>query len=517
MKGKIAVVVAMLMLLIVPSYAITEGTNKTIKLNSTIKDYLDTYDEVDYFSFDISRPGSLKIDFDFDVKSQYNVKLLNLDTNKVIQNLTFSCEVNTVSGRYEKSGNKIRLEEGEYQIQVSANSSNRYSDKQYKFTVNYEKETGDTYEKERNDTPQTSNIIDYNRRITGNLESTSDVDYYMTEIRKPGTLQVRLQYEPNARYNITVYKDVDGKLTQIQNGKITESTLPNSNGNVYLSDKLRVSAGNYYVKISNGYWSSYTDEDYTIMILYSSENYGAYEKEPNDSASTATEIYTSETFIGNMSSTSDIDYYYVRLWGGKWYVSMDVPQNAEYNVVIYKDVNGKLNQVTSGRINSSNKYVEIEGAMGDYYIKITSRTYSNEDYAITLMSETDMRNPRTIILEVNNQYMVVDGATVLIDGNRGTVPVIIDNRMLLPIRAIIENLGGKVLWDESTMTMTAELNGTVVNMTINSNVAYVNGQVKYLDVPTQTINGRTMVPVRFIMENLGGSVIWNNNIVTINF
>ena len=113
--------------------------------------------------------------------------------------------------------------------------------------------------------------------------------------------------------------------------------------------------------------------------------------------------------------------------------------------------------------------------------------------------------------------MVVDGATVLIDGNRGTAPIIVDNRMLLPIRAIIENLGGNVLWNESTMTMTFELNGTVVNMTINSNVAYVNGRVMYLDVPTQTVNGRTMVPVRFIMENLGGNVVWNNNIVTINF
>ena len=214
---------------------------------------------MDYFSFDLNKAGSLKIDFDFDVKSRYTVKLLNLDTNKVIQNLTFSCEVNTVSGRYEKSGNKIRLEEGEYQIQVSASGRNGYSDKQYKLIVNYDKETGDNYEKESNNTPQTSNIIDYNRKITGNLESESDVDYYMVELRKPGTLQVRLQYEQNARYNIDIYKDVDGKLSQIQSGRITDSTLPSLNGNVYVSDRLRVSTGNYYVKISGGYWNSYTD------------------------------------------------------------------------------------------------------------------------------------------------------------------------------------------------------------------------------------------------------------------
>ena len=85
MKKKLAIVFAILVLLVVPSYAVREGTNKTIKLNTTIKDYLDTYDEVDYFSFDLNKAGSLKIDFDFDVKSRYTVKLLNLDTNKVTE------------------------------------------------------------------------------------------------------------------------------------------------------------------------------------------------------------------------------------------------------------------------------------------------------------------------------------------------------------------------------------------------------------------------------------------------
>ena len=514
---KIAIVFAIIMLLIVPSYAVTEGTNKTIKLNTTVKDYLDSSDEVDYFSFKLSKGGSIKIDFDFDVKSQYTVKLVDLDTNKAIQELKFSCEVNTVSGRYEKSGNKIRVEKGEYQIQVSSSNRSKYSDKQYKLVVNYDKETGDNYEKESNNTPQASNIIDYNRKITGNLESKSDIDYYMVEIKKAGAFQIKLQYEQNVRYNIDVYKDIDGKLSQIQSGKIAENLLPSSNGNVYMSDKLRISSGNYYVKISCGYNGAYNDEDYIMTVLYSAENYGSYEREPNDSVNYATEIYISEKFVGNMSSKNDVDYYYTRLCGGKWYISMDVPQNAEYNVVVYKDVNGKLDQTISGRVNSTNKYVEVKEAMGDYYIKITSKTYSNEDYTITAMSEEYIRKAKTIILEVNNPYMMVDGVTVAIDGTRGTAPVIFDNRMLLPIRAIIENLGGNVLWNESAMTITFELNGTVVNMTINSNITYVNGQIRYLDVPMQTINGRAMVPVRFIMENLGGNVMWDNNKVTINF
>lgn len=517
MKKNLAIVLIVLLAFITPSYALTEGTNKTIKLNKIVKDYLDTYDEVDYFSFDISKPGSIKIDFDFDVKSQYNVKLINLDTNKTVQSLTFSCEVNTVSGRYEKSSNKIRVEDGEYQIQVSSSNRTKYSDEQYKFTVNYDKESGDNYEKESNNTPQTSNIIDYNRKITGNLESKSDVDYYMVEILRPGTFQIKLQYDKNANYSINVYKDVDGKLSQIQSGKTENDTLLSTSGNVYLMDKLRVSEGNYYIKISSGFWSSYTDEDYGVTALYSAENYGSYEKEPNDTANYATKIYTSEMFTGNMSSKSDIDYYYTKLWGGKWYVTMNIPQNSEYNVVIYKDVNGKLSQISSGKINESNNYVEIDNANGDYYIKITAKTYSNEDYTITLLSENEMRIPKTIVLAENSPYMTVDGAKISIDGDRGTAPVIVNGRMLLPIRAIIENLGGNVYWEENTMTMTFELSGKVISMPINSNVVYINGQTMYLDVPTQTINGRTMVPVRFVMEHLGGNVVWNNNTVTITY
>lgn len=517
MKKNVAILLIMFLAFITPSYALTEGTNKEIKLNKTVKDYLDVYDEVDYFSFDVSKPGSIKIDFDFDVKTQYNVKLINLDTNKTIQNLTFSCEVNTVSGRYEKSSNKIRVEDGEYQIQVSSSNRTKYSDEQYKFIVNYDKESGDNYEKESNNTPQTSNIVDYNRKITGNLESKSDVDYYMVEINRPGTFQIKLQYDKDANYNINVYKDIDGKLSQIQSGKIERNTLLNSYGNVCLMDKLRVSEGNYYIKVSNGFLSNYTDEDYSMTAMYSAENYGLYEKEPNDTANYATEIYTSEMFIGNLSSKSDIDYYYVRAWGGNWYVTMNIPQNSEYNINVYKNVNGKLSQIVSGKINESKKYIEIKEASGDYYIKVASKTYSNEDYTITVLSENEMRIPKTIVLEENNQYMTVDGIKILIDGDRGTTPTIVNGRMLLPIRAVIENLGGKVYWNESTMTMTSELNGKVISMPINSNVAYVNNQTMYLDVPTQTINGRTMVPVRFIMEHLGGNVTWNNNIVTITY
>ena len=113
--------------------------------------------------------------------------------------------------------------------------------------------------------------------------------------------------------------------------------------------------------------------------------------------------------------------------------------------------------------------------------------------------------------------MYVDGNKMTIDGNRGTKPLLQNGRMLLPVSAIVENLGGKVSWNEAARVATFELKDRIISMPIGSTTAYVNGQVKYLDVPTATINGRTMSPVRFIAENLGCNVIWNDGKVTINY
>lgn len=60
-----------------------------------------------------------------------------------------------------------------------------------------------------------------------------------------------------------------------------------------------------------------------------------------------------------------------------------------------------------------------------------------------------------------------------------------------------------------------ESNKVLVNMQIGSKTAYVNGVPVSLDVPPQIINGRTMVPIRFVSENLGAEVNWDSNTKTV--
>ena len=105
--------------------------------------------------------------------------------------------------------------------------------------------------------------------------------------------------------------------------------------------------------------------------------------------------------------------------------------------------------------------------------------------------------------------MLINNKTQAIDGNRGTAPVILNSRTMLPIRAVIEALGGNVTWVDAANGININLGGKNVYLTLNSALAYVNGEERWLDVAPTSINGRTMVPVKFVMDNLGGSVIWN--------
>ncbi len=121
----------------------------------------------------------------------------------------------------------------------------------------------------------------------------------------------------------------------------------------------------------------------------------------------------------------------------------------------------------------------------------------------------------TIILQINNPQMIVNGVKKEIDPGRGTVPVIVKGRTLVPIRAIIEEMGGEISWDGTERKVTIKLKEIIIELWIDKTVAKVNGVVKTLDVPPQIINGRTMLPLRFVVEELGCTVDWDGTTKTI--
>ncbi|MCK9479130.1 MAG: copper amine oxidase N-terminal domain-containing protein [Firmicutes bacterium] len=94
-------------------------------------------------------------------------------------------------------------------------------------------------------------------------------------------------------------------------------------------------------------------------------------------------------------------------------------------------------------------------------------------------------------------------------------PVVIQGRVLVPMRKLFETFNAEVLWDEAASTVTATKGETTISLEVGNTSAVINGQAQVLDVPTQLINGRTMVPVRFVGESLGLTIDWDSQTNTV--
>ena len=88
-------------------------------------------------------------------------------------------------------------------------------------------------------------------------------------------------------------------------------------------------------------------------------------------------------------------------------------------------------------------------------------------------------------------------------------PVIRQDRTMLPVRFVAENLGASVAWDGATGTATITSGSTEIKITIGAAEAVVRGEIKILDAPAFIENSRTYLPVRFVAEMLGASVVWD--------
>ncbi|MGC8690674.1 MAG: stalk domain-containing protein [Caldisericum sp.] len=146
---------------------------------------------------------------------------------------------------------------------------------------------------------------------------------------------------------------------------------------------------------------------------------------------------------------------------------------------------------------------------------VSSYTFSNitSNHKIEATFEKQIT---IITLQIGNTSFTVNGEQRYLD----SPPVIKNGRTLLPIRAIIEALGGTVKWIADTKTVVIELGNNSIMLQIGNANALVNGNNKLIDpqnlkVVPEIINSRTMLPLRFVAENLGCDVQWDGTTKTI--
>lgn len=122
----------------------------------------------------------------------------------------------------------------------------------------------------------------------------------------------------------------------------------------------------------------------------------------------------------------------------------------------------------------------------------------------------------TIVLQIGNKKATTNGEEKFVP----QAPFIQKGKTLVPFRFIGQELQAKIGFTQDpktklVKTVSYELGTTKILLTIGSMKAMVNGKEVALDVPAQIIKGTTVVPLRFVSENLGCKLGWDGKTQTI--
>ena len=160
--------------------------------------------------------------------------------------------------------------------------------------------------------------------------------------------------------------------------------------------------------------------------------------------------------------------------------------------------------LTSNKATTAEIAVYVKDGNGRIYANTLTYTFGAKSDAIG----------KSVVMTISSKDSIVNNKIVSIDA----APYIKMNRTFVPIRALAEDFGAKVDWNEKDQKVTVELEGNKVVMTIGSKDYTINGEKKTMDVAPEIMKDRTFVPVRFVAESLGFTVTptYNNDGTTAN-
>lgn len=127
------------------------------------------------------------------------------------------------------------------------------------------------------------------------------------------------------------------------------------------------------------------------------------------------------------------------------------------------------------------------------------------------------KQKNAIVMEVGNTWMSIDENLFPVDPvSLAAKPEIKNGRAFIPISPLIIILGGQITWDGPTQKVMIQLEDHKIELQIGKKSSIVDGVFKELEIAPYISNSRTMLPLRFVIENLGYEVIWNGkNQITI--
>jgi len=115
----------------------------------------------------------------------------------------------------------------------------------------------------------------------------------------------------------------------------------------------------------------------------------------------------------------------------------------------------------------------------------------------------------------SNKAFVNDVEKKIDDQNPNVVVFVENDRSYVPVRFITENFGGTVMWDEVAQTVKMNINSSVITLTVGKAEIIFDGNVKTLDAPPILRNERTYLPLRACVEAIGKKVFYDRGLILI--
>jgi hypothetical protein len=288
-----------------------------ITVNKTYQGMLqNSYDEK-YYSFSLSSDGNVVLSMLRNKNCSWEAEIVDANGHTY---KSFDTSYGTTATGYEER--QVGLPKGTYFVRIS--DSHNSSTVTYNFQVKFT--AGSGYEKESNDTSDTANLINVNSLYQGTLQDSYDNDYYIFSTPSDGNVTLSMLRNTKSSWNVTLYS-----LDESHEYK-SFSTAYGTAVTGWEEKQIGLPKGTYLIRIED---NNYTEnQSYQFQVKFTSGSY--YEKEENDSSSTANLMTLNKVYNGALQSSYDKDYYAFTLPAdGNVTLSMQKSTKSSWDITLY--------------------------------------------------------------------------------------------------------------------------------------------------------------------------------------
>lgn len=345
----------------------------------------------DYYGFQTTKDGYIVINLQHSKvtgrqnKAIYAVTVCDTSGNSIYE-MTSKAEDESTDSI------KLGLSAGKYYIKVAG--QNAYYGGNYVIKTTFK--ACSTWEHESNDTYDTANTAVSGTTYSGDIRTYSDVDYFKTSLSANGYINVKLTHpvvsgqETTNMFVLSVIRKVDkDQYTEVYTTKIRGGDTSISTPN------LGLPKGEYYIKIAGtgnttGTLLSGTSYPVNYDVCIIAKTASDREVESNDSAATANTVKNGKTYYGSTSSSSDKDYYKIKMSKAGYLQIKFGHKNSQstascYNVVLYNKDNSEIYKFTNTGTETSYTSCKLGLDAGEYYVCVSqASTLYTGDYTICM-------------------------------------------------------------------------------------------------------------------------------------